>query len=271
MDYLLLVLGGVLSGMLTSLFGLGGATTIVPILASCLFLFNIPNEYIMHFAVGTSLAVMFVNSLLATRTYIKDKDIDYKILVKFIPYIIIGSIVGAFIAYNTSSYDLMIFFVVFMVVIIVKNIVIMKKTKKNVIEDKPTTKVKIKEITIFGVISGIIGALAGGGCGIIVVTYLKSKNFKIKKSVGIAMALNVIMAVIISISFAVENASNSIHVPWSIGFIYIPVFIFLLIGSFIGVPLGKLIVKKVNDTKLSWGFLAVLICSLAVILYQILV
>ncbi len=87
MDYILLILGGVISGMLTSLYGLGGGTTIVPILVSCLYLFGIPDEYVMHFAVGTSLSIMLVNSLIATRSYMKGGDINFKLLGKFVPFI----------------------------------------------------------------------------------------------------------------------------------------------------------------------------------------
>lgn len=50
---------GVLIGILSSLFGFGGGFVVVPILYAFLPA-SVPGDYIMHTAIGTSLAVMII-------------------------------------------------------------------------------------------------------------------------------------------------------------------------------------------------------------------
>ena len=61
---------GIMIGILSSMFGFGGGFVVVPIL----FAFlpdSIPSEYLMHTAIGTSLAVMIINSFNSTYNHAK--------------------------------------------------------------------------------------------------------------------------------------------------------------------------------------------------------
>ncbi|MDZ4938491.1 TSUP family transporter, partial [Clostridium perfringens] len=67
---------GVFIGVLSSLFGLGGGFVVVPILY--VFLPHVvPAEYVMHTAVGTSLAVMIINSTNSTYNHSKQGNINW--------------------------------------------------------------------------------------------------------------------------------------------------------------------------------------------------
>ncbi|SEM58603.1 Sulfite exporter TauE/SafE [Paenibacillus sp. cl141a] len=67
---------GVFIGVLSSLFGLGGGFVVVPILY--VFLPSVvPAEYVMHTAVGTSLAVMVINSANSTYNHAKKGNINF--------------------------------------------------------------------------------------------------------------------------------------------------------------------------------------------------
>jgi len=54
---------GVLVGILAGLFGVGGGLIIVPIMDVMLTRQNIPHEFIMHLALGTSLATIVFTSV----------------------------------------------------------------------------------------------------------------------------------------------------------------------------------------------------------------
>lgn len=71
---------GVFIGVLSSLFGLGGGFVVVPILY--VFLPHVvPAEYVMHTAVGTSLAVMIINSTNSTYNHSKQGNINWMVFV----------------------------------------------------------------------------------------------------------------------------------------------------------------------------------------------
>src|ERR1700732_4053923 len=65
-----LVVGGVISGLLAGLFGIGGGAVIVPVLYEVFRVLGVPDEVRMQLCVGTSIAIILpttVRSYLAHR------------------------------------------------------------------------------------------------------------------------------------------------------------------------------------------------------------
>ncbi|NMC06674.1 MAG: sulfite exporter TauE/SafE family protein [Candidatus Lokiarchaeota archaeon] len=90
--WLLIVLGvvlGFLVGIYASLSGTGGGSLYGPIFEAMLFLD-------VHMAIGTSLFVVFINSISTSHAYIRQKRIDYRLSLYLIlfstPFAIVGSI-----------------------------------------------------------------------------------------------------------------------------------------------------------------------------------
>lgn len=84
MEYIVLIILGLIAGTIGSLVGLGGGIIIVPAL---LFLGSTPflGEVTAQIAAGTSLLVIIFTGLSSTITYYKQKRVNYKIgLILFI-------------------------------------------------------------------------------------------------------------------------------------------------------------------------------------------
>ncbi|BCJ86003.1 sulfite exporter TauE/SafE family protein [Effusibacillus dendaii] len=96
MDHLELLLIGIMAGFSGSLVGLGGAFIIIPTLV---FLYNFPPQLI----IGTSMAVLFFNSISSSYTYSRQRKIDFKSGFGFAMAMIPGSVIGAFVAESFSS------------------------------------------------------------------------------------------------------------------------------------------------------------------------
>ncbi|SDI98422.1 sulfite exporter TauE/SafE family protein [Natribacillus halophilus] len=75
---------GVLIGMTSSLFGFGGGFIVVPILYAFLP-DTIPADYVMHTAIGTSLAVMIINSFNSTLNHARKGNVQVEGLRKHCP------------------------------------------------------------------------------------------------------------------------------------------------------------------------------------------
>lgn len=88
MDYFFLLIIGTLAGLSGSLVGLGGGFIIIPFLV---FFFDLTPQSI----VGTSMAVLFINSLSSTFAYLRQKRIDVQSGTWFALAMIPGSIMGA--------------------------------------------------------------------------------------------------------------------------------------------------------------------------------
>jgi uncharacterized membrane protein YfcA len=94
---LLLLLAGLLIGAFGTLIGAGGGFLVVPTL---LLGYHFPPAD----AVGTSLAVVFLNALSGTIAYLRQRRVDYHLGWRFAAATIPGAIAGAFLTRALTSY-----------------------------------------------------------------------------------------------------------------------------------------------------------------------
>src|SRR5947209_8566237 len=109
--FMIYLIIGIFSGTLAGLLGVGGGIIVVPALAVVfLHVAKISSIYVMHMAVGTSLAVMIVTMVSALLAYQKRGSVRWDLVRKLLPGLIVGAILGALIAHDLSSQYLRIFF-----------------------------------------------------------------------------------------------------------------------------------------------------------------
>ena len=84
MDWLLIyILIGLFVGLIAGLFGIGGGTTIVPLLVLTFIYQSFNNEQLFHLALGTSLASIVVTSISSIYNHNKKKAINWQIVKDF--------------------------------------------------------------------------------------------------------------------------------------------------------------------------------------------
>ncbi|MCI4624859.1 MAG: sulfite exporter TauE/SafE family protein [Candidatus Magnetoovum sp. WYHC-5] len=93
-DVITLIIAGVFVGVIGTLIGAGGGFLVVPFLI-------INYGFSPQHAVGTSMAVVFLNALSGTFSYVSQKRVDYELGIKFsvfaLPGVIIGTIIEQYI------------------------------------------------------------------------------------------------------------------------------------------------------------------------------
>lgn len=97
MYYLYAALIGVLSGITSGLFGVGGGIVMVP---AMLFLLQMKE---IKVAIGTSLAVMIANALVGTWRNQQHDYVDWKLVALIIPMAVVGSWCAAGWMHHLSS------------------------------------------------------------------------------------------------------------------------------------------------------------------------
>jgi uncharacterized protein len=95
-----IVAGGIVTGLLAGLFGIGGGAVIVPILYEVFRILGVPDEVRMQLCVGTSLAIIVPTTIRSYRTHrakggVLD-DVLRRWAVPAVVGVILGSIVAAF-------------------------------------------------------------------------------------------------------------------------------------------------------------------------------
>ena len=103
-------IGGILSGIIAGLFGVGGGIILVPSIVFTLEFLNYDQSITMHIAVATSLALIIPTAISSSWGHFKKNVVDFNIIKNFFIAIIIGSILGALFAQRISGDGLRILF-----------------------------------------------------------------------------------------------------------------------------------------------------------------
>ncbi|WP_269078075.1 sulfite exporter TauE/SafE family protein [Francisella philomiragia] len=115
------IITGVIVGILSGLFGLGGGLTIVPLMMTFMSIYEPAySSNAMHVAIATSLFVMIFTSSITTYSHHKSNNIIWEVAIPLKFGVIIGAVLGAIFACFLPGNILKIFFIIFLIYTIVK-------------------------------------------------------------------------------------------------------------------------------------------------------
>ena len=236
------------AGFSAGLFRLGGGLITVPIMFYIIIETGISTDYVMHWAVGTSFAIIIPTFLVSVFTHYQHKAIDFQLVKDFGLYVILGVIFGTFFAANLKTKPLILFFT--LVVYIFAVYLLFFKEKESQIKIKMGSVTKI----ISAFLSGFISAPMGIGGGVMNVPILKFFGYSIQKAIGSAAAIGLIIVIFGAIGFIISGSYLNANLPLSFGFINIPAFfIFFPITAFMA-RVGAKLSHKLEKRKLTKYF-----------------
>ena len=94
---------GCVAGVLAGLFGIGGGIVIVPVLEGTLGALGVDPAIRMHMAVATSLATIVPTSISSARAHHRRHAVDLEIVRRWAVFILLGALLGAWIASQLHS------------------------------------------------------------------------------------------------------------------------------------------------------------------------
>ncbi len=260
------VLIGLLIGVLAGLFGFGGGVIVVPAVMTYITIYE--PEFAsdsMHIAIATSLFCMIFTSLTTSYAHHRAKNIIWNLVIKLKAGLIFGVIFGAIIASYFSSEVLKVLFVIFMLYTIIKWFSTLLSNSKSSVaaEDLPVNKPSSKVLYIYGFITGTVSVLLGIGGSIIIVPYLKHRNYKLTQAAAITTSITPVLALFGAISYIILGADSSSAPKYCLGYVYLPAAIGIIAGSILGasfgVKLSKSIPNKIQNTIYLFIMIAVLL------------
>ena len=245
---LLMILTAFPVGFFAGLFGIGGGLITVPFLFFIFETLNIDQSYIMHLAVGTSFSIIIPTSLASVLTHKKNNYVDISIIKTYIIFVIFGVLAGTIFAALMQTKALVLFFS--LVVYFLGTYLLLSSNK--IINSKKKFNLLSRIITGFG--SGFVSASMGIGGAVMNVPVLRYFGYPIKKAIGSASAIGLIIALVGAIGFLISGSFLDANLPLSIGFINIPAFlIFIPITTFMA-RVGANTIHKVDKTKVQAFF-----------------
>ena len=252
-----MVLTAIPVGFFAGLFGIGGGLISVPFLYYLFTSFGVDPSYVMHLAVGTSFSIIIPTSIVSVITHHKFKAVDFKVVKSYGGFVVVGVIFGAIFAASLNTKPLVLFFSI-IVFVLAFYLLFLKEKETNI-----KLKMKMSSKIFFGFLSGFISAPMGIGGAVMNVPVLKFFGYSIKNAIGSAAAIGFLIALFGATGFLVSGSYLAVDLPFSIGFINIPVFlIFIPITTFMA-RIGARTVHKIDKQKISkyFGFFLIIIGS----------
>ncbi len=254
---LLIVLGisAMVAGFLAGLLGVGGGIIMVPALYYAFTILDFDILTRMHLAVGTSLSIIIPTSIISTKTHMEYNAVDFKIIKSFGIFVLIGVLFGTFLAINLRTPALVLFFSIFAFFVGLFFIFL----RENLMDNPKSLSSITKNIT--GLIVGFISVPLGIGGGSLMVPFMRTFGYDIRKSIGTAAAVGFLIAVTGAITMSISgNIIDNVTAPFSIGYVNLMGFIVFVPVTMIMARLGAKAVYKINKKILSKFFGAFLLC-----------
>ncbi|MDC3071764.1 sulfite exporter TauE/SafE family protein [Candidatus Pelagibacter sp.] len=245
---LLIVLGSAaaVAGFMAGLLGVGGGIIMVPALYYAFTVLDFDIVTRMHLSVGTSLAIIIPTSIISTKTHMEYDAVDFKMVKSFGIFILLGVIAGTFLAVNLKTPALVLFFSIFAFIVGIFFIFVRER-----LMDNPK---KISDLikNISGVIIGFISVPLGIGGGSLMVPFMRTFGYDIRKSIGTAAAVGFLIALSGTLTMITGGELiNNVTSPFSFGYINLLGFIVFVPVTMIMARVGAKAVYKIDKKILS--------------------
>jgi uncharacterized protein len=244
-----IVVGGVISGFLAGLFGIGGGAIVVPVLFEVFRFLGVPEAVHMQLAIGTSLAIMAPTNI---RSYLAHRAsgavLDDVVRQWSLPAVI-GTGVGALIATVAPSSVFKLAFVIMVGMIALK--LLLGKDTWRIADDLP----KHPLFRGFGFLVGLSAALTGvsGGslCTMMLMLYGKTIHNAVATSAGLIVPITIAG----TIGYALAGLPHqALLPPLSIGFISLIGFALMAPVSSLTASYGARVAHAMSRRHLEIGF-----------------
>ena len=236
-----LALAAAVAGFMAGLLGVGGGIIMVPALYYAFTVLDFDIVTRMHLSVGTSLAIIIPTSIISTKTHMEYDAVDFKMIKSFGIFILLGVITGTFLAVSLKTPTLILFFSIFALMVGLFFIFLREK----LVENPKKISNFIKNIS--GVIIGFISVPLGIGGGSLMVPFMRTFGYDIRKSIGTAAAVGFLIAISGTTTMIIGgNLINNINTPFSVGYFNLLGFAVFVPVTMIMARLGAKTVYKIN-------------------------
>ncbi len=234
------------AGFMAGLLGVGGGIVMVPALYYAFTVLDFDIVTRMHLSVGTSLAIIIPTSIISTMTH-KDYDaVDFKMVRSFGVFILAGVIGGTFLAVNLKTPALVLFFSIFALMVGLFFIFLREK----LVDNPKQISAIVKNIS--GVIIGFISVPLGIGGGSLMVPFMRTFGYDIRKSIGTAAAVGFLIAVTGTITMITGGKIiDNVNTPYSVGYINLLGFAVFVPVTMVMARIGAKVVHKIDKKLLS--------------------
>lgn len=236
--------GGLASGFLAGLFGIGGGAILVPVLYEVWRVLGIDPEIRMHMAVGTSLAVMIPTTMQSFVAHRSRGGVDIGFLRRLAGPVVLGVAAGALVASISVSTVLKWIWVVFASTLAAK--LFQGRDDWRLGNDIPKSRL----VELYGVFVGLICGLLSIGGGTYMAMFMMLYGRSIHQAVGTSAGFGPLVSIPGAIGFMIAGWGATNLPLGSIGYVNLIGAAVVIPASVLAAPWGARLAHGISRRKL---------------------
>jgi uncharacterized membrane protein YfcA len=244
-EIILFLSTGIIAGLLSAIFGIGGGLVVVPALYWAFKLQGMDPSFTMQMAVGTSLAIMIITTINSAWSHHKKGNVIISAVKPMLLSMFIGVILGVIASRFMHAEFLRYVFIAFLAYTILNALFKKGFTAQYTMADFKMPAAWVSHLV--GFFTGFLSVLLGVGGGTITMQFYRQAKMPMRNASACVSALIPVVAIVGTIGYLFTgwNIANLPQYAW--GFIYLPALVGVVIGTLIGVPVGAKWVHKLPD------------------------
>jgi uncharacterized membrane protein YfcA len=222
---------GLVVGFIAGLLGVGGGLIIVPVLIFLLHAQGLAPGMEPQLAIGTSLTSILFTSLSSVRAHHRLGAVEWPLVWRIAPGIVLGTLAGAVLAAQMSAFVLKVFFVAFL----------FYAAAQMWLDFRPAPHRGLPGRAGMVLAGGVIGAVSswvGIGGGTLSVPFMLWHNVPLHRAIATSAAIGFPIAIAGAAGYVLGGWGASGRPDGSLGFIYLPALAGIVVGSVLTAPLG---------------------------------
>ncbi|WP_022728817.1 sulfite exporter TauE/SafE family protein [Fodinicurvata sediminis] len=254
---------GAFAGLIAGLLGVGGGIVIVPALYHVLALMDVGEAIRMHVAVGSSLAIIIPTSIISARSHYRREAVDLPLLKRWVAPLLGGVVIGTVVAAYLNGNILAAVFAV--VALLVSLRMLRGENTLNLAESLPGEPLR----SLLGSFIGMISTMMGIGGGTLTVPLLSACNYPIRRAVGTAAAVGIVIAIPGAIGFLISGQGVEGRPPLTIGYVNLVAFCLIVPTTTLLAPYGARLAHTIKPGKLKIAFALFLLATSLRLFYDL--
>jgi uncharacterized membrane protein YfcA len=247
-----LIAGGLATGFLAGLLGIGGGGILVPVLYEVFTFLDVPDEIRMHMVLGTSFAVIVPTALSSFRSHLARGAVETSVVRRLGPYVVAGVLIGIALVSSVSSAALKWVWIVCGAALALK--MALGREDWRIADDVPDNgRVRLAAFAI-----GLVSTLMSIGGGMFLVSLFTLCGWPILKAVATSSAFGPLIAVPGLAGYIWAGWGNPLLPPVSLGFVSAIGAAIIIPASVVAAPLGVRVAHGMSRRGLEIAFAAFL-------------
>lgn len=238
--------GGMVAGLLAGMLGIGGGLVIVPLLIYLLPILGVAPDLVVQMAVATSLATIVMTTSSSARSHLKHGQISWFWVRRLIPGLMVGAVIGAWLATLLKPEWLQRIFAVVLMLLSIRMLIPQRG-------GEPLTDVSKRLMAVIAAAMGTLSALVGIGGGSLTVPLLQRLRVPIRQAIAVSSVGSLSIGVSAVLAFIILGQQLA-NVHGLLGYVHVQAWLAISITSMLCAPLGAHLTQKLPVKHLQRGF-----------------